>query len=203
MGLALAASASVMWWSGGAKSFSFALESSSTLESRVAALTSELNELKTETAKLRDRQDGTSDELLQLRASVGGVETGLALLRTATDQSEARSRDDADKIQSDIAVLKRATIRLRTAQEDVASELGSLRASAANAEIGLDSLRTSTGELRQQITRLDMAREATSSIGKPHKAHRVRRARRAPDSEPLPAQPVLAQWPSVLPPSRN
>ncbi len=38
MGLALAASASVLWWNGGAKGFSFALETSSTLESRVAAL---------------------------------------------------------------------------------------------------------------------------------------------------------------------
>ncbi len=163
--------------------------------------------LKAETAKApRTAKTAPLDELLQLRASVGGVETGLALF-AAHGHGPKRGtcgREDADKIQSDISMLRRVTILLRTAQEDQPANSAAWRASgAANTEIGLEALRTSTGELRQQIARVDMAREATGSIGKPHKAHRIRRARRTPDVEPLPAQPFVAQWPSVLPPSRN
>lgn len=204
MSLALAASAGVIWWSsGGAKSFSFASDGAPTLETRVAALTSEFNELKAETAKLHERQNDTSGELLQLRASLSGAETGLTTLRTATDESEARRRDTADKIESNIAMLKRLTIRLRTAQEDSAAELGSLQATTANNEIGLAELRASTGDMRQQIARIEMARDATSSIGRPHKIHRVRRAVRAAEAAPQPSQPFLAQWPGLVPTGRN
>ncbi|BAM91210.1 conserved exported hypothetical protein [Bradyrhizobium oligotrophicum S58] len=201
LSLALAASAGVMWWSNGANSFSFATGAPS-LETRVAALTSELTQLKAETARLRDNQADTSGEIVQLRASLSSAETGLATLRTAADDSEARRRDTADKIESDIALLKRYTIRLRSAQEDASADLGGLRAAAATSEIGIEQLRTATGEIRQQVARIEMAREATSSIGRTHK-HRVRRIARAPQAEPQIAQPFLAQWPGVVPAGRN
>ena len=172
------------------------------LETRVAALTSELTQLKAETARLRDNQADTSGEIVQLRASLSSAETGLATLRTAADDSEARRRDTADKIESDIALLKRYTIRLRSTQEDASADLGGLRAAAANSEIGIEQLRTATGEIRQQVARIEMAREATSSIGRTHK-HRVRRIARAPQAEPQIAQPFLAQWPGVVPAGRN
>ncbi len=204
MSLALAVSAGAVWWStGGAKDFSFARDGAPTLETRVAALTSELSELKAETAKLRERQDDTSGELLQLRASLSGAETGLATLRTAADESEARRRDTADKIESNIAMLKRLTIRLREAQEDTAGQLGGLQATAANNQIGIDELRASTGDMRQQIARIEIARDATSSIGRPHRTHRVRRAVRAPETGPQLSQPFLAQWPGLVPTGRN
>lgn len=195
MSLALAASAGVMWWSsGGAKSFSFVSDGSPTLESRVAALTSELAQVKAETTRLHERQNDASGELVQLRASLTSAETGLATLRTTTDDNEALRRDTADKIESDIAVLKRLTVRVRAAQEDTAAELNGLRATAANNEIGIDSLRASTSEIRQQITRIEVAREATSSIARSNRPHRVRRAARTIEAKP---QPFLAQWPGV------
>jgi hypothetical protein len=55
------------------------------------------------------------------------------------------------------------------AQDDTATELGSLRAGVANSEIGVDSLRASTGEIRQQIERIEVARDATVSIAGSHK----------------------------------
>ena len=204
LSVAFAASLGVMWWSGGgAKSFSFAIDGSPTLETRVAALTAELSQLKAETAKLHERQDDTSGELLQLRASLTSAETGLATLRMVTYQNEARRRDTADKLEADVAMLKRYTIRLRSAQEDTAGELGGLRASAANNEIGIDALRASTGELRQQIARIETARDATSSIARMHRTHRVRRAVRAPETEQHASQPFMAQWPGVVVTSRN
>lgn len=203
LSLALAASAGVMWWSsGGANSFSFASSGAPSLETRVAALTSELTQLKAETAKLRDHQADTSGELIQLRASLSSAETGLATLRTAADDNEARRRDTADKIESDIALLKRYTIRLREAQEDSSAEFGGLRAAAASSEIGIEQLRTTTGEIRQQVARIETAREATSSIGRPHK-HRVRRVVRAPEAGPQMAQPFVVQWPGVVTAGRN
>ncbi|MGJ4929408.1 hypothetical protein ACQR1I_24120 [Bradyrhizobium sp. HKCCYLS2038] len=202
LSLALAASAGAMWWtSGGAKSLSFA-DTSPSLESRVAVLTSELNQLKTETARLRERQNDTSGELIQLRASLTSTETGLATLRTASSESASLQRDAADKIESDIALLKRQTIRLRSAQEDTSAELSGLRASAATSEIGIEQLRTNAGEIRQQIARIELARDATSSIGRTHK-HRVRRVARAAETEPQMAQPFMMQWPGVVPAGRN
>ncbi|CAL76197.1 conserved hypothetical protein; putative signal peptide; putative membrane protein [Bradyrhizobium sp. ORS 278] len=203
MSLALAASAGVIWWSGGgAQSLSFSMERSPSLETRVAALTSELNQLKTETARLRERQNDTSGELIQLRASLTSAETGLATLRTAADESETRRRDVADRIESDIALLKRQAIRLRTAQEDTSAELSGLRAAAATNEIGIDQLRSTTGEIRQQVARIETARDATSSISRPHK-HRVRRIARASEAEPQTVQPFAMQWPGVVPAGRN
>ncbi|CCD91261.1 conserved exported hypothetical protein [Bradyrhizobium sp. ORS 375] len=203
MSLALAASAGVIWWSGGgAKSFSFAMDQSPSLETRVAALTAELGQLKAETARLRDRQNDTSGELIQLRASLTSTETGLASLRTAADETEAHRRDVADKIESDIALLKRQAIRLRTAQEDTSAELGGLRAAAATNEIGIDQLRSTTGEIRQQVARIETAREATSSISRTAK-HRVRRVARTTETEPQLVQPFVIQWPGVVPAGRN
>ena len=203
MSLALATSSGAIWWStGGAKSLSFAMDGSPSLETRVAALSSELTQLKAETAQLRERQNDTSGEIVQLRATLTSAETGLASLRTAADVTEAIRRDTADKIESDIALLKRQTIRLRTAQEDASTELSGLRAAAANSEIGIEQLRTSTGQIRQQVARIETLREVTGSIGRVHK-HRVKRIARAPETEPQPMQPLLAQWPAAAPASRN
>jgi hypothetical protein len=55
------------------------------------------------------------------------------------------------------------------AQDGTATEIGSLRASVANSEIGVGSLRATTGEIRQQIERIAAARDATGSIAKSHK----------------------------------
>ncbi|CCD86666.1 conserved exported protein of unknown function [Bradyrhizobium sp. ORS 285] len=203
MSLALAASAGVIWWSGGgANSFTFAGNGSPSLETRVAALTSELTQLKAETARLRDRQNDTSGDLVQLRASLTSAETGLATLRTAADESESRRRDTADRIEQDIALLKRQAIRLRTAQEDTSAELSSLRVAAATSDMGIEQLRTSTSEIRQQVARIETAREATSSIARMHK-HRARRVARAAETEPQQAQPFMMQWPGVVPAGRN
>ncbi|GLH81826.1 hypothetical protein SSBR45G_67350 [Bradyrhizobium sp. SSBR45G] len=203
MSLALAASAGVIWWSGGgANGFTLAMGGPSSLETRVAALSSELSQLKAETARLRDRQNDASGELIQLRASLTSAETGLATLRTAADDTEARRRDVADRIESDIALLKRQAIRLRTAQEDTSAELSGMRAAAATNEIGIDQLRTTTGEIRQQVARIETAREATSSISRMHK-HRARRVARAADAEPQLAQPFAMQWPGVVPATSN
>ncbi|MGY3453868.1 hypothetical protein [Bradyrhizobium sp. USDA 4353] len=203
MSLALAASAGVIWWSGGgANGFTFAGNGSPSLETRVAALTSELTELKAETARLRDRQNDASGELIQLRASLTSAETGLATLRAAADESEGRRRDTADRIEQDIALLKRQAIRLRTAQEDTSAELSSLRVAAASSDMSIEQLRTSTSEIRQQVARIETAREATSSISRMHK-HRARRVARAAEVEPQQAQPFMMQWPGVVPAGRN
>ena len=60
IGLAFAVSAGMMLWGVGTP---FASESTVTLEDRVAALTAELAQVKAETAKLRERQGDTSEEL--------------------------------------------------------------------------------------------------------------------------------------------
>jgi stalled ribosome alternative rescue factor ArfA len=39
----------------------------------------------------------------------------------------------------------------------------------ANSEIGVDALRATTGEIRQQIERIESARDATGSIARSHK----------------------------------
>jgi chromosome segregation ATPase len=142
-----------------------------TLEDRVAALTAELAQVKAGTAKLRESQGDTSEELSHMRATLANSEIGLAALRTTTDENEARGRDTAAQIESNLAQLKDETLRLRLrmAQDDTATELGSLRAGVANSEIGVDSLRATTGEIRQQIERIESARDATGSIARSHK----------------------------------
>jgi len=88
IGLALAAGAGMMLW--GVGTHSFASETTMTIEDRVAALTAELAQVKAETAKLRESQGDTSEELSHIRASLANTEIGLAALRTTTDENEAR-----------------------------------------------------------------------------------------------------------------
>jgi chromosome segregation ATPase len=140
-----------------------------TLEDRVAALTAELAQVKAETAKLRESQGDTSEELGHIRASLANAEIGLAALRTTIDENEGRRRDTAAQIESNLVQLKDETLRLRLAQDDTATEIGSLRAGVANSEIGVDSLRATTGKIRQQIERIEAARDATGAIARSHK----------------------------------
>jgi chromosome segregation ATPase len=172
LGLALAASAGMMLW--GVGSHSFASETTMTIEDRVAALTAELAQVKAATVKLRESQGDTSEELSHIRASLANAEIGLATLRTTTDENEAHGRDTAAQIEANLAQLKNETLRLRMAQDDTSTELGSLRAGVANSEIGVDSLGATTGKLRQQIERIEAAREATGSIARSHR-HRGHR----------------------------
>ena len=167
LGLTLAAGAGLMLW--GVGTHSFASETTMTIEDRVAALTAELAQVKAATVKLRESQGDTSEELSHMRASLANAEIGLESLRTTTDGNEARQRDTAAQIESNLAQLKHETLRLRMAQDDTATELGSLRAGVANSEIGVDSLRATTGEIRQQIRHIEAARDATGSIARSHK----------------------------------
>jgi chromosome segregation ATPase len=169
IGLALAASAGMMLWGVGPHSLSFASETPMTLADRVAALTAELAQVKAETAKLRESQGDTSEELSHIRASLANTEIDLAALRTTTDENEVRRRDTAAQIGSNLAQLKDETLRLRMAQDDTATEIGALRAGVANSEIGVGSLRATTGKIRQQIERIEAARDATGSITRSHK----------------------------------
>jgi chromosome segregation ATPase len=167
LGLTLAAGAGMMLW--GVGTHSFASETTMTIEDRVAALTAELAQVKAATVKLRESQGDTSEELSHMRASLANAEIGLESLRTTTDGNEARQRDTAAQIESNLAQLKDETLRLRMAQDDTATEIGSLRAGVANSEIGVDSLRTTTGKIRHQIERIEAARDATGSIARSHK----------------------------------
>ena len=177
VGLALAASAGVMLWGVGTHCVSaseFDRDAARetpmmTLEDRVAALTAELAQVKAQNAKLRESQSDTSEVLSHIRASLANAEIGLAALRTTTDENEAHRRVMAAQIASNLAQLKHETLHLRMAQDDTTTEIGSLRASVANSEIGVDSLRATTGEIRQQIERIEAARDATGSIAKSHK----------------------------------
>jgi uncharacterized small protein (DUF1192 family) len=169
IGLARAASAGIMLWGVGTPNLSFASETPMTLEDRVAALTAELAQVKAETAKLRESQGDTSEELGHIRASLANAEIGLAALRTTIDENEGRRRDTAAQIESNLVQLKDETLRLRLAQDDTATEIGSLRAGVANSEIGVDSLRATTGKIRQQIERIEAARDATGAIARSHK----------------------------------
>jgi chromosome segregation ATPase len=171
VGLALAAGVGTMLWGVGTHGLAFASKTPATLEDRVAALTAELAQVKAGTAKLRESQGDTSEELSHIRASLANAEIGLASLRTTTDENEARGRDKAARIEENLAQLKNETLHLRMAQDDTATGLGSLRAGVANSEIGVDSLRTSTGEIRQRIQRIEAARDATGSIGRRHRHH--------------------------------
>ena len=51
--------------------------------------------------------------------------------------------------------VRRGSEGAAKAVADTATEIGSLRASVANSEIGVDSLRATTGEIRQQIERIE------------------------------------------------
>ena len=185
--LALAAvSAGMMSWGGGIHCVSaseFGLNAAgetpmTLVEDRVAALAAELAQVKAENAKLRESQSDTSEELSHFRASLANAEIDLAALRTNTDENEAHRRDTAAQIASNLAQLKQETLHLRMAQD--ATEIGSLRAGVANSEIGVDSLRATTDEIRQQIERIEAARDATGSIAKSHKhqGHNKRVAQR-------------------------
>lgn len=179
LGLALAATAGVMLWGAGTQNVSLASElgrlitreTPMTIEDRVAALTAELAQVKAETRRLRQNQGDTSEELSHLRAGLANAEIGLDALRTTTDENETRRRDAAAQIEQNLAQLKDQTLHLRMAQDDTATELGSLRAGVANSEIGVGSLRATTGEMRKQIGRIEAGQEATSSIGS-RKHHR-------------------------------
>jgi septal ring factor EnvC (AmiA/AmiB activator) len=172
IGLVLAAGAGVAVWGVGCRSVSAASETPMTLdEDRVAALTAELAQVKAATAKLRESQSDTAEELGHIRASIANNEIGLAALRATADENEAHQRDAAAEIASDLARLKDETLHLRMAQDDAASEMGSLRAGVANSEIGVDSLRATTGEISQQLEHFKAARDATGSIAKGHKHH--------------------------------
>lgn len=174
IGLALAASASLVLWGVGSHNISFASETHVTLEDRVAALTAELAQVKGETARLREDQGDASEEFAHIRAGLANAEISLAGLRTTTDENEARRRDTTTQIESNLAQLKNDALRLRMAQDDTTTELSSLRAAAANSEIGLDSLRTTTGEIRLRIGRIEAVRDATGSIPRSHHRHHRR-----------------------------
>ena len=175
IGLALAASAGVMLWGVGTHSVSaspsmyWRMDSDKfdQLEGRVAAQTAELVQIKSANAKLRQSQSDTAEELSHFRASLANAEIGLAALRTTTDENEAHRRDTAAQIASNVAQLKDETLHLRMALDD--TEIGSLRASVANSEIGVASLRATTGEIRQRIDRIEAVSDATGSIVKRHR----------------------------------
>ena len=131
-----------------------------------AQIASNFAQVKAENAKLRESQSDTSEELSHIRASLANAEIGLAALRTTTDENEAHRRDMAAQIASNLTELKEDTLHLHIAQDD---EIGSVRARVANSEIGVDSLRATTGEIRQQIERIEAGRDATGSIAKSHK----------------------------------
>jgi hypothetical protein len=57
------------------------------------------------------------------------------------------------------------------AQDDTATEMGSLRAGVANSEIGVGWLRATTGQISQRIERIEAARDATGSIAARHRHH--------------------------------
>ena len=144
-------------------------ETPMTLEDRVAALTAELAQVKAETAKLRDGQSDASKELSRFQASLVNAEIGLAELRTTTEDNEAQRRETAAQVASNVAQLNNETLHLRMAQDDTATDIGSLRAGLANTEIGADSLRATTWHISQQIDRIEAGRDATGSIAKRHK----------------------------------
>jgi chromosome segregation ATPase len=130
-----------------------------------AQIASNLAQIDTENAKLRETQSNTSKELFRIRASLANGEIALAALRTTINENEANRRVTAAQIASNLAQLEHETLHLRMAQD----EIGSLHASVANSEIGVDSLRATTGEIRQQIERTEATRSATGSIAKSHK----------------------------------
>jgi chromosome segregation ATPase len=130
-----------------------------------AEIASYLAQVKTDNTKLRESQSDISEELAHIRAGLANAETSLEALRTTIDENETHRRVTGAEIASNLAQVKHETLHLR----DTTTEIGSLRASVANSEIGVDSLRATTGEIRQQIERIEAARNATGSIAKSHK----------------------------------
>ncbi len=130
-----------------------------------AQIASNLTQIKVENAKLGEAQSDASKELFRTRTSLANGEIRLAALRTTIDENEAHRRVTEAQIASNLAQLEHDALHLRMAQD----EIGSLRASVANSEIGVDSLRATTGEIRQQLERIKAARDATGSIPKSHK----------------------------------
>ena len=182
IGLVAAASVGVMLWGAGSHSVLLASELGGsaaratpiTLEDHVTALTAELAQVRAEIDTLRDGHNHTSAELSHIGASIAKAEIDLSALRITTADNEVRRLETAAQLASNLAELKDETLHLRMAQDDTATGFGSLRVSAASSEIGLDSLRSSTADIRQRIERMEVASEATSSIGKRHK-HRGHR----------------------------
>jgi len=187
IGLVAAASVGVMLWGSGSHNVLFASElggsaaratpmtlAPTTVEDHVAALTAELAQVRREIATLREGHNDTSAELSHIGASIAKAEIDLSALRITTADNEVRRLETAAQLASNLAELKDETLHLRMAQDDTATGFGSLRVSAASSEIGLDSLRSSTADIRQRIERMEVASEATSSIGKRHK-HRGHR----------------------------
>jgi chromosome segregation ATPase len=170
IGLALAASAGVMLWGVGTHCVSaseFAPDAARetpmmTIEDRVAALMAELAEVKAENAKLRESQSDTSEELSRIRASLANAEIGLAALRTTTDENEAHRRETAAQIASNLARVNTENAKLRESQSGTSEELSGIRASLANAEIGLAALRTTIDE--NEAHRRDMAAQIASNL---------------------------------------
>jgi chromosome segregation ATPase len=183
LALAIAAGTGAMLWGVGTHSVSFAgevggdaaRETAVTLQDSVAALAAELAQVKAQTAKLRASQSDTSEEISHIRASLANTEIGLDALRTTTGENEARQRDAAAQIASSLATLMDQTLHLRMAQDDTAAEIGALRASVANGEIGLGELRATTGDINVQVQRLEAAKDITESIAKNHRHHVHRR----------------------------
>src|ERR1700730_5863119 len=171
IGLALAAGAGALLWGVGTHSLSFTSETRMTVEDRVADLTAQLAQVKAATAKLRESQGDTSEELSHIRASLANTEIGLAALRTTTDENEAGRRDTVAQIESNLAQLKDETLHLRMAPQSAMTHMGSLRAGVANSQIGVDWLRATTGQISQRIERIEAVRDATGSIAKSHKHH--------------------------------
>ncbi len=127
IGLALAAGAGAMLWGVGAHSLSFMSETPMTVEDRVADLTAELAQVKAATAKLRESQGDTSEELSHIRASLANTEIGLAALRTTTGENEARGRDTAAQIESNLAQARLASTRSARPRARSASRSGTSR----------------------------------------------------------------------------
>jgi hypothetical protein len=174
IGVVLAASAGVMVWGVGTNRISFPSAPPLTLEDRVALLMAELAQVKADTARLRESQGDTSAELSHIRGSLATAEIGLAALRTSTDENETRWHNAASRIESNLTQLKDETLHLRMALDDTTTEIGSLRAGAANSEIGIEALRTTTDKIGQQIEGIATASDATGSIPGSHK-HQGRR----------------------------
>jgi chromosome segregation ATPase len=141
-----------------------------------AEIASNLAQVKTDNAKLRESQSDTSEELSYIRARLANDEIRLEALRTTIDENEAHRRITGAEIASNLSQLKHETLQLRNTE----TEIGSLRASVANSEIGVDSLRATTGEIREQIELIEAARNTTGSIAKSHKhqGHKKRMAQR-------------------------
>jgi regulator of replication initiation timing len=186
IGLALAVGAGTMLWGVGTHGLAFASEfgrntareTPMTLEDRVAALTAELAQVKAETAKLRESQGDTSEELSHMRASLANAEIGLQALRTTTDENEARGHDTAAQIASNLAQLKDETLHLRLAQAWRTARSASTRSAGPRAR---SASRSSASRLPR--TRPVRSPRATTSIRATGSGWRSAEARALPPQE--------------------